>query len=310
MAASPYRKAVVSMAASSVCFAAMSALLRLAGHIDPFKTSLFRFAVGMAILGILAVSGAVRLTFTRPRLLLLRGVFGGLAVFLFFQAISRIGIARGTVITYSYPVFVGLLSAAFLGEPVRRGTWLTLFTSLFGIYLVAKGRGGVCATGSSRPSRPGRGNFQRLRDYLHQASPVGSLTLFHLFRSVGSRVLAGKHTGQSRSPKYHSDRRTSPHRHRVLGHSRPAAHDIFVPVPDRNHRLPHGNDPASAERLAWHSHFREAVSGSQVAGMIIVVASCLLPVLQEGTRQPLLPEADRLQARSPRRKRDQRREMP
>ncbi|MBU4201113.1 MAG: DMT family transporter [Verrucomicrobia bacterium] len=113
-------KGVVLMVFSSVVFCAMSMLIKCVPGIDSFKTSLFR--IGMAVLGTAAIFGFMQLRFVNGRLLFLRGLFGGLGVFLFFLSIAKLGIAKGTVISYSYPIFASVL-----------GMTLPVFNFLVGI---------------------------------------------------------------------------------------------------------------------------------------------------------------------------------
>ncbi|GAB1400679.1 hypothetical protein MASR1M66_21340 [Aminivibrio sp.] len=58
---------LLSMLASTVFFSATSTLIRLAPGIDPFKTSLFRFAIGLTLPGTAAMGQRIRLvSTTRP----------------------------------------------------------------------------------------------------------------------------------------------------------------------------------------------------------------------------------------------------
>ena len=131
-----YSKGVLAMIGSSALFSIMSVLIRLGSSIDPFKTTLFRFVIGMAVLITLALSGRLRLKFNNKRLLTLRGVTGGIAVFLFYLSISKIGLAKGTVIINTYPLFATLGGALVLKERVRPAAWLFIFLCLVGMVLI------------------------------------------------------------------------------------------------------------------------------------------------------------------------------
>ena len=48
---------------STVAFCIMSGLVRYASDIDPYKTTLFRFIVGLGMLGTAALFGKIRLRF-------------------------------------------------------------------------------------------------------------------------------------------------------------------------------------------------------------------------------------------------------
>lgn len=130
---------------SCVLFAVMGALIRQASTlgIDAFKTAMFRFAIGLAVLGTLAMSRRITLRFFDSPLLFLRGLTGGAAIFLFYLSIDKIGIAKGTVISYSYNVFAVLGSMLLLKERVGPLKWALILASLAGIGLIAADKGGA-----------------------------------------------------------------------------------------------------------------------------------------------------------------------
>ena len=132
---------LLSMLASTVFFSATSALIRLAPGIDPFKTSLFRFAIGLTLLGTAAMSRRIRLDFHNPALLFSRGLTGGISVFLFFWSINAIGLGKGTLLSYTYPVFAAIWGVLLLGERVSPRTWGLILLSFFGVALTSMGKG-------------------------------------------------------------------------------------------------------------------------------------------------------------------------
>jgi drug/metabolite transporter (DMT)-like permease len=134
-------KGVVLILASTAAFCLMSGLVRYASDIDPYKTTLFRFIVGLGMLGTAALMGKITLKFTNGPLLLLRGLVGGVAILIFFFSISKLGVGKGTVLIYSYPIFGSIFSSFFLKEKIgaiRLGAILMAFA---GIYLLAADNG-------------------------------------------------------------------------------------------------------------------------------------------------------------------------
>ena len=116
------------MLASSVLFSLMSVLIRMAPEIGSYRMSMVRFGVGITLLGVLAMCGKVSLTFHNRSLLLWRGLIGGISVIMHYYAIIHIGLAKGTVITYLYPVFAAIFGSIILGE--RVGMRKSLATTL------------------------------------------------------------------------------------------------------------------------------------------------------------------------------------
>lgn len=132
-------KGVVLMLAATVAFCIMSVLLKVASDVSSFKTVLFRFAVGLGLLGIAAFWGKIRLNFVRKGLLFWRGLIGGIGVFIFFLSIVKLGVGKGTVFSYSYPVFASIFSGLFLKERIRPMKWCFIVTAFLGIYFLATG---------------------------------------------------------------------------------------------------------------------------------------------------------------------------
>ncbi len=136
-----HARGLVSMFCSALCFSATSVLIRLAPNIDPFKSSLFRFAIGMALLGTAAMCRRIRLEFTNSSLLLSRGFIGGLAVYIFFWSINVIGLGKGTLLSYTYPIFAAIWGVVLLGEKLSRRGWGLIAVAFCGFFLISMGRG-------------------------------------------------------------------------------------------------------------------------------------------------------------------------
>jgi drug/metabolite transporter (DMT)-like permease len=128
---------VVLMMGASLAFCASAVLVKSAAHIDAFKTVLFRFVFGLGLLGTLALFGRIRLRFVNGPLLFLRGLTGGAAVFLFYLSIVKLGVAKGTVISHSYPIFASMFGAVFLKERVGLLRWGLILCAIAGMYLLS-----------------------------------------------------------------------------------------------------------------------------------------------------------------------------
>ena len=131
-------KGIILMTASSLAFSLMSGLVIYASNIDSFKTTLFRFVIGIGLLGTAALFGKIKLKFVHGPFLFLRGLTGGCAVFLFFLSISKLGVARGTVISFSYPIFASIFGAIFLRERIGFLKAIALTAAFAGIYLLTR----------------------------------------------------------------------------------------------------------------------------------------------------------------------------
>ena len=134
-------KGVALILASTAAFCLMSGLVRYASNIDPYKTTLFRFIVGLGILGTAALLGRITLKFNNGPLLLLRGLTGGVAILIFFFSISKLGVGKGTVLIYSFPIFGTIFSSIFLKEKIGAIRFVAILMAFAGIYLLAADNG-------------------------------------------------------------------------------------------------------------------------------------------------------------------------
>jgi drug/metabolite transporter (DMT)-like permease len=134
-------KGAALILASTAAFCLMSGLVRYASDIDPYKTTLFRFIVGLGMLGTAALFGRITLKFVNGPLLLLRGLTGGTAILIFFFSISKLGVGKGTVLIYSFPIFGSIFSSIFLKERIGAIRFVAILMAFAGIYLLATDNG-------------------------------------------------------------------------------------------------------------------------------------------------------------------------
>ncbi|MBK9736689.1 MAG: DMT family transporter [Saprospiraceae bacterium] len=69
-------------------------------------------------------------------LLIFRGIIGTLALYSFFYGISRIGLAISITYQQSYPVFLALFSAMYLGDKLKLREWSAIIIGFIGICLI------------------------------------------------------------------------------------------------------------------------------------------------------------------------------
>lgn len=137
MTLSSTRTGFLLMATASLLFAVMSALVRFASDLPVHTLAFFRFAFGAVVILGLAAVRVVRLRMVNRSFLFWRGVLGGMAVYLYYLAICKVGLAKGTVLSYTYPIFVPLFGAVVLRERVSLRVGLAVPVAFFGVYLIA-----------------------------------------------------------------------------------------------------------------------------------------------------------------------------
>jgi len=130
------------MALSAVCFAVMALAAKLASaDLSGGQVAFLRFSFMM--LPVLAVPSLAKkaVTFQRLDILFYRGVFGGIAVLLYFLAIEHIPVGIATLLNYSSPIFSVAFAALFLGERADRRLVWPLAAAVGGVLLVVFGKG-------------------------------------------------------------------------------------------------------------------------------------------------------------------------
>lgn len=105
------------MVFSSLCFAFMTYYAKLATYQVPgIEVTFFRLATGTIVVLGMAAFGRVKIVTENYKLLLVRGLFGGIAVMLFFYALEKGTITNSVVLQNTYPIFAALLSIYILKE--------------------------------------------------------------------------------------------------------------------------------------------------------------------------------------------------
>ena len=138
-------KGILLTLGSVVFFALMAVLVKAIPHVSSYQTTFFRFAIGVGIMGVLCLFGIVNLKFNDKKNLFWRGLVGGVAVYLFYLAIIKLGVGKGSVYIYSYPIFATLFSMLILKEKVEPIKFIVIFISFAGLILLSVGGKGSLA---------------------------------------------------------------------------------------------------------------------------------------------------------------------
>ena len=132
-------KGILLTLGSVVFFSLMAVLVKAIPNVSSYQTTFFRFAIGVGIMGVLSLFGIVNLRFNDKKNLFWRGLVGGVAVYLFYLAIIKLGVGKGSVYIYSYPIFATLFSMLILKEKVEPIKFIVIFISFAGLILLSVG---------------------------------------------------------------------------------------------------------------------------------------------------------------------------
>jgi drug/metabolite transporter (DMT)-like permease len=129
---------VANMLLATFAFAVMNVFVKQLNRIPAMEIVFFRCLVSATICFVGIAHARVDWKGNNNALLIARGTFGTLALFMFFITIQNIPLATAVTIAYLAPIFTTLIGVFALGEHVRRLQWLFYGVAFSGV-LVIKG---------------------------------------------------------------------------------------------------------------------------------------------------------------------------
>lgn len=124
------------MFVSTFAFALANVFVKQISHIPAMEVVLFRCAIGVVFCYIgLRRAGADPIGSNRKELLL-RGLFGTSALFLFFSTLQNIPLASAMTIQYLSPIFTSIIAIFVLSEGVKAFQWLFYAMAFGGVLLI------------------------------------------------------------------------------------------------------------------------------------------------------------------------------
>jgi drug/metabolite transporter (DMT)-like permease len=129
-------KAIGYMLISVVGFAVMNLTVKFLGRLPATELVLFRSLVSIVICLYFLRKARIPVFGNNRTFLILRGVFGVIALSSFFFTLQKLPLASAITIQYLSPIFTALFAIFMLGERVRKLQWLFFAVSFAGIVLV------------------------------------------------------------------------------------------------------------------------------------------------------------------------------
>ncbi|TLP37860.1 DMT family transporter [Arcobacter arenosus] len=127
------------MLTSSVLGALNGAVAKyLSASMDPLEIVFYRNLLGVFIILFTLKKFNVAFDKSKVHLLLLRGLFGALAMALFFYTIATIPLGEAVVLNRTSPFFVTILAYYLMKESISLKTFFALIIGFIGIILVMK----------------------------------------------------------------------------------------------------------------------------------------------------------------------------
>jgi drug/metabolite transporter (DMT)-like permease len=124
------------MSLATFTFAVINVFVKMLPRLGPTEIVFFRSLVVLIYSGSFLIRHRIKPKSKNIPILILRGLFGTIALILFFYTLQSMKLATAMVVHYLSPFFTVLIASIFLGEVVRKYQFLFLFISLMGILLV------------------------------------------------------------------------------------------------------------------------------------------------------------------------------
>lgn len=123
---------------STLAFSLANICVKQVAHIPALETVFFRctLATIFCLIGLRRANADWR--GSNRTLLLLRGLFGTTALFLFFVTLQNIPLASAMTIQYLSPIFTTAIAIFILSESVRRLQWLFYAIAFSGVLLIER----------------------------------------------------------------------------------------------------------------------------------------------------------------------------
>lgn len=117
-------------------FALMNLIVKFLQRIPPTELVLFRSLVSL-VLSVWFIHRQKLNPWGNQRLILiLRGLFGAIALTLFFYSLQKLPLGTALIIQYLSPIFTSLFAIFILKEPMRHAQWVFFAISLLGVVII------------------------------------------------------------------------------------------------------------------------------------------------------------------------------
>jgi S-adenosylmethionine uptake transporter len=180
------------MLLSALLFSLMSLLVKLDNSASSYLVTFVRFLTGLIILASMSRLRMIAIKPVNLPWLAIRGFFGTIAVCLLYVGISKIGLGKGTMLNYTYPVFAAALSPLIVREKNSLSVWITLLVALGGCYMILNPSGAFQIKGIELLVLCGALCAGVAVNSIRRLSKTdNSYTIYAAFCLVGTLIMAG-----------------------------------------------------------------------------------------------------------------------
>lgn len=117
-------------------FSLMNVFIKATGHLPIWELVFFRCGISALICIIEIKRKKINWKGTNRRMLLLRGIFGTTALYMYFTTLANIPLGTAVTIQYLSPIFTTIIAIFILKENVKPIEWLFFLISFSGVFLM------------------------------------------------------------------------------------------------------------------------------------------------------------------------------
>jgi drug/metabolite transporter (DMT)-like permease len=131
-------KGLILMFLSTIGFSIVQAIVKyLDASVSSWAKGFYRSAFGLLFLIIWMIIAGKGIKFHNIKVLITRGLFGGLSLAFSFWTIELLSLSHATLYLYIYPMFAPLFAMFFYKEKFRILSMIPLAAAMIGVYFVA-----------------------------------------------------------------------------------------------------------------------------------------------------------------------------
>jgi drug/metabolite transporter (DMT)-like permease len=131
-----FSKGVVYMLISTVSFSLMNVCIKVTGRIPFFELILFRSIISLVLSYGYIRKNNLSLYGNNKKILILRGIFGTIALSLLFASLQNLPLASAATISYLGPIFTAIFAIYILKEKVKPIQWIFFMIAFSGVVLI------------------------------------------------------------------------------------------------------------------------------------------------------------------------------
>ena len=124
------------MLASTGFYAILNLCVKELSYIPALEMIFFRSAISFVICSIGIWQAGVYFFGHNHKWLIIRGMAGIMALWLYFSSIQNMPLASAVAIQYTSPVFTAILATFLLKETMNKWKWLFFILSMIGVFLI------------------------------------------------------------------------------------------------------------------------------------------------------------------------------